>query len=352
LTRQAEPRAYKRQVQPASLVCSFLDAFILLLPGLRQVIDYRGAERLGTANASTLSLATASAAALGLVQRLVRSLEAPAAESESEEAASLDSMAVSLAATRRHHCSKMNRDTVGGGVLWCFRPDAPRGVNPLSVLNIMQGAWHDTQSVLGAILVPRSLVYLMDRGFYKLDLVAQWLDRQVRFIVRARAREFRFQAQQTRGAPRKCGALRIKHDAVALIGDAKRKSRPRARLVWAVQPGGEELILVSDRMEWSAERILETYRKRWKIEGFHRLLKEHMGLAHLYSFRQRGVFFLLHVTALLAMLLWLGAAEGPAEDALARLYRALEQGRRALGLFLGWRPNTARRRRGRKCVDS
>jgi len=49
-----------------------------------------------------------------------------------------------------------------------------------------------------------------------------------------------------------------------------------------------------DLLDWNAEALLEAYRKRWQIERFHRFLKETVGLAHLYSFQEAGLFLLLH----------------------------------------------------------
>ena len=62
-------------------------------------------------------------------------------------------------------------------------------------------------------------------------------------------------------------------------------------MITALLASGEKLTVVTSEMDWSAERVLEAYKKRWHIERFHKFLEETLGLAHLYSFGQRGIEF-------------------------------------------------------------
>ena len=111
------------------------------------------------------------------------------------------------------------------------------------------------------------------------------------------------------------------------------------RLVRAILPTGEELIVVSNLLERDAEYLLASYRQRWQIERFHEYLKETLGLAHLYSFQQNGLAFLVHVAVLVCVLLLLGggSAKGLTVD---RLYILLKDLRQACGMFGLWRRNT------------
>ena len=310
-------------------------AFALRLGGLREIARRFG-RRLGTGNFSSLSHALSRACSRRFVQGLVERLEARHRPGVNNLVA-IDSMAVTLPATQRHRCKKYNNKTVGGGVLWTFMIEAARGTCPVRVLKVMAGAWHDSKQMIGVELIARGPVYLMDRGFYALRLIQTWSEQKVRFIVRAR-HDTTGQILQKLSAPRPYRNGRIEGDAWVRLGSASARFHPRARLIRA-RIGKQSLVLVTGERRWSAERILDAYRKRERIEQFHRCLKDLIGLAHLYSFSQSGITFLLYTALLLAMLVILSAPRA-AGDTIAVLREALRKLRRSLGLGNPWRRNT------------
>ncbi len=264
----------------------------------------------------------------------------------SEELVALDGMAVTLPSTQRHRCKKYNRRTVGGGVGWAYLVNAAQGSCPVKVLQIVQGAWHDSKVMRRVGLMAHGPVYLMDRGFYALELLQQWLDGKVHFIVRVKEHNLVYQVLRTLSKPRPAGAKRITLDALVRLGGPQAKAHPVVRLVIAVLASGERLILATDRLKWSAERILAAYKKRWHIERFHRFLKDALGLAHLYSFDQSGITFLLLTALLLAMLLFLAESSSSGET-IRILRRMLRVIRELLGLDTPWKRNTFTPRRAK-----
>ena len=96
-------------------------------------------------------------------------------------------MPLTLPATRRHNCRTINSASVGGAILWAFRLQAPRGVNPVTILKVIRGPWHDTKTIVDAPLTPKGPIYLMDRGFWSIGLIAHWLGAN-RPVLRAVAR--------------------------------------------------------------------------------------------------------------------------------------------------------------------
>jgi hypothetical protein len=317
-----------------------LSAFTLYLPSTQAVVDRYGPE-LKTSARSTLSYALRRASSLEMVKRMWSALEALFHAGE-EALVALDSMPLTLPSTRRHGCRPINSSAVGGGVLWAFLINAARGTCPVQILRTIVGPWHDTKVVAQVKLTPRGPVYLMDRGFWSIDLIRAWLKAKVRFIVRVTRQSFSYRAVRLCGPARTLArGIRVEFDGVAFLGGQTRKNKPLVRLVIAYLANGEDLILASDRMDWSAERLLEAYHQRWQIERFHRVLKECVGLAHLYSFQENGLLFLLRVATLLATLLLLGetAPRGLTVDVLMA---ALTNMRAALGLSTAWRSNTAK----------
>ena len=315
-------------------------ALVAQLPGLRAVAA-RERRYLGECNHSAVSQALPRRSSLALVQALLGLLPAPP-PSKAADLVAIDSMPVTLPATLRHGCQAITPTTVGGGALWAFTLDAARGVNPVRILKVIEGAWHDSRAIRDAALTANGPVYLMDRGFYAIDLLAGWAREGVRFIVRAKRTHLRYDVERTVGPPRRIGKLRVTLDAVVRLGRAGRRARPRLRMVRAPLPGGDELILVSGLLGRDAAWLLEAYRQRWEIERFHFYLKETLGLAHLYSFKAGGLAFLVHVAVLLCALLLL---DPEAQGALTvdRLRDTLMRLRETLGLYGFWRPNTIRK---------
>jgi len=321
-------------------------AYVARLPGLRAVGERCG-RQLGTRAISSIAEALARRSSLRFVRSLVARLET-AHQPGDEELVVLDGMAVTLPRTQRHGCAKFNNKTVGGGVVWAYLVGAAREVCPVKVLKIVEGAWSDARVMRDVALHARGPVYVMDRGFAACALFEQWLAQEVRFIARLRVNMLREDdMQRVLSPPRRIGALALELDALVRLGGARVRAHPTVRVIVARLRSGERLILATERMEWSAERVLEAYRKRWHIERFHRLLKDTLGLSHLYSFQSTGIAFLI-CTALLTVLLLYFAQRDPHGATIELLRRMLMTVRAALGLGTPWKRNSCIRPRNKK----
>lgn len=325
---------------------TLLLAHVLALPGLREIVRRFG-PALGTANFSSLAPALACFGLLVLAQRLTRHLLRAHPPAPGFHLVPVDSMALSLTTGRGRACAPLNDRTRGGGVLWAVWLKASPGASPLQILSRMRGAWSDSKLIRAARLIAHGPLYLLDRNFYALDLIAGWLARGVRFIVRGRKNQVLLAPDTICGPPRRIGAIQVLRDEIGRLGRPQRgAARPRVRLVWARLSGGEDLILLSDRLAWDAGRLLAAYHQRGKIEPFHRLIKQQLGLAHLYSLQPGGLELLLEVAVLLVLLLALSGA-GTGRTVPARLRTALEALRAGAGLSpTRWRPNTPPGHRG------
>lgn len=311
---------------------------------------------LGTRAFNTVSDALRRASSLAFVRAMVTMLETTHRPGD-EELAPLDTMAVTLPKTQRHRCKKINNRTVGGAVIWTYMIQAARATCPVKILAVVEGAWCDSRVLRDVPLLPQGPVYLMDRGFCALELVRQWLDRKVRFILRMRRRTLFYEVLEVLSSPRRAGEVRIQLDALVRLGGPRAKAHPVVRLIVAELASCEDLILATDRLDWSAERVLASYRKRWHIERFHRFLKDALGLSHLYSFDQRGMTFLLYTAVLAALLLFL-SEENPSDETILVLRRLLGVLRASLGLGTIWRRNSCQgahaktgRRKKRKTAE-
>lgn len=312
----------------------FMAAFALRLSGLRE-ITLRFSQSLGTSNFSSLSHALARTSSLVFIQQMIDRLEHRARPTRGELIA-IDGMALTLPATQRHRCAKYNRRTVGGGVIWSFALNALRDSCPVQILKHVEGAWRDATRMRG-VKLESGPIYLMDRGFFALDLIRDWLAKKVRFIVRVR-RDATYEILKSLSRRRKYRTGWIEVDAWVRLG-SNGMLHPEARLIRAVL--GDMIVqVVTSERQMSAEAVLNAYRRRERIEKFHQCLKDVIGLAHLYSFAQNGLEFLLCVALLLAMLLFMAEPSRAGEDTVAVLRRAIRALRRQLGLGNPWKRNT------------
>lgn len=302
---------------------------------------------IGTRNVSTLSHALRNPRLLQFVKALLACLE-PRWNPRKNELIALDSMALTVPISQRHNCKRINDKTAGGGVLWAFRIGSrEQGEIPVRILKVIQGPWCDNGLMPDVTLQAQGPVYLMDRGFYALKLIARWMNERVRFIVRVKTGNLKFSVERELSAPRLIGNLRLELDAIVTLGGPKAKTHPRVRLIQAMTPDGERLVLATSEFRWSAERVLQSYRKRWHIERFHRVLKNALGLAHFYSFHPVGIEFLLHVALLLAMLIFLSQPAGRA-DSIERLLAAINTFRQYFEIDTPWRRNSSVRTNRRR----
>jgi hypothetical protein len=334
-----EPRHYARRVQATALIGVMMMALLRYAPGLRATARYGGA-LLRTAHASTLSYALRRASTLAMAQAMLERLSGPP-HFAADALVAIDGMAITFLDSRPHGCARFSPGTAGGGVIWAMQVAGRLRGAPVRVLRVMRGIWSDAGQMRTLGLQAQGPVYLMDRGFWSLTLIERWLKDRVRFIVRATAAQLRWEALEVRGAARTAGPLRIEHDVVARLGARTARHRPVVRLVCARLANGKDLLLISDRMQWSAERIAHAYRQRWRIENFHKWIKQAAGLAHLYSLQQRGIEVLLHVTLLLALLIWnWQQSQRPGgTNWVHALQHGLQALREAVGLMGRWRPN-------------
>lgn len=371
LLAQANPGNYPRKIDPFVFIAVFAEAFLRLCPSLHH-IAHRFASQLATPNVSTLSYALGSRLHRSLIIAMLDSICSRFSALSIKDIVVLDSMAICFPRTRQHNCRKMNNKTAGGGILWALCVTASRSVCPVQILSIMEGGWHDAKVMEKVRLIAKGPLYVMDRGFYAIRHLNQWLDEGVRFLIRARGKSLIYSPLRHMGRARglrakvtKRGAartVRVIFDGIAVIGGPQcRTARPTVRLlVLRLKRGNkiEELTLVSSELKAEAQALLDAYGRRWEIEEFHRVLKRCAGLAHLYSFRQEGITTLAGIVALLAVILWLdsrllidekgkagrkakGGKNEPNAPTIPQVMRQLlKRVRRIMGVADPWRPNT------------
>ncbi len=265
----------------------------------------------------------------------------------------LDTMPALIQITQRGACSKFNNVAKGCGVMASFNLDAGQGQSLADILKIMPGGWNDTYQVRDVPLAADGPLYIADRGFYSLETTQLWRSRGVHFILRAKKHNLRYSViSSAQVAQDPIGLVRIESDEIVMLGKENSKYRSQVRLLkgWLYSKDSvEDLWLVSDQFGLTAEQLLDNYFQRGTIEVYHRFVKQSLGAAHLYSFDQHGIQSQIHLTVLLANLLFIAACDEQRKDRkpMDILTQMLGHVRSLLGVIQPWKRNTVAQRRAK-----
>ena len=90
--------------------------------------------------------------------------------------------------------------------------------------------------------------------------------------------------------------------------DRPRRSRVSSKKTFRTTDSDYSMLLVTDRIDLSAETIALIYRYRWQIELFFRWFKCILGCSHLLSLSENGVSIQVYCALIASMLitLWTG----------------------------------------------
>ena len=197
------------------------------------------------------------------------------------------------------------------------------------VFNVLKGVPEDVEFTGGAVderqVLPRQLepgaLYLLDRGYCSWKLTQQILDAGSSLLMRLRSDNTWtvVGSQPVSDAAAEGGVI---GDDLVRAGKLERDLRiirvrrvsPAPRNLHAKKNGGkhgsyepgvplvQEWILLTDRLDWDAEMLVEMYAHRWHIETFFRWLKVTLQCQHLLAESENGMNLQFYA-ALIATLL-------------------------------------------------
>lgn len=154
-------------------------------------------------------------------------------------------------------------------------------------------------------------LYVTDRGYASYSLMAAIIAKGSSFVTRLRADSIIRDAEEQPidDTARQAG---IERDAIVRLGaDGHGPKLPVRIVVVRPEPGvgrsASLVILCTNRLDLSAELIVQAYRHRWLIELFFRWLKCILGCRHLISHDLDGITFQIYA-ALIASVLLSGAS--------------------------------------------
>ena len=185
------------------------------------------------------------------------------------------------------------------------------------------------RTVLRGLLSPNKL-YSLDAGYSEYKLFQEIIDAHSSFVARLKDNAVwdTLEERPLTDDDKKAG---VKRDMVVRLGckgkqddltqpvrvievfhkgdsSRPRRSRVSSKKTFRTTEADYTLLLVSDRMDLSAEIIALIYRYRWQIELFFRWFKCILGCTHLISLSENGVSTQVYCALIASMLitLWTG----------------------------------------------
>jgi hypothetical protein len=158
--------------------------------------------------------------------------------------------------------------------------------------------------------------YVIDRGYIDYDLFQELHDDGCFFLARLQGNAAYEVAQERPLSPRDRAAGVVRDGLIRRLGTAKHNGllpQPFRIVVVATgqtSPDGtpDVVVLVTNRLDWSAELVALGFRYRWSVELFFRWMKCILGCRHLLSTSQNGVTIQVYLAIIASLLigLWIG----------------------------------------------
>lgn len=165
------------------------------------------------------------------------------------------------------------------------------------------GLQHD--GPIGEQLVDSRFIMVEDRAYFKIKRIDQFSgeDKQM-FVIRMKEnveifRPYALQRLEEAGSP-------VTRDITCQLGTKQARSKQRHRVVFFKDDYENEMRVVTNLMNVSAEAIADMYKARWKIETFFRWIKQNLNVPVLFGTTENAVFNQLFAALIAFVLLkWL-----------------------------------------------
>jgi hypothetical protein len=140
--------------------------------------------------------------------------------------------------------------------------------------------------------------YVMDRGYDDYRRMDQWIESNIRFVMRMRDRALTTVIQEY-PLPENSRILR---DAKVHVGGASKSMKQPIRLVEFLDEQGRLYRLLTSRWDVTAEEIAQIYKSRWLIELFFKWMKQHLRLVKLYSYKPQAIWNQMYLALITSLL--------------------------------------------------
>jgi IS4 transposase len=178
---------------------------------------------------------------------------------------------------------------------------------------------HD-RNQLEVLIDDKEAMYVFDRGYVDYETFDRFFDEGIFFASRLKKNAvFRTLEtfQMTEGSP-------IKSDSMVVCGTTQSRTENVFCLIETVDSKGNEIRIITNRFDLSAEEIGDIYRSRWTIELFFKWLKQHVRIKNFYGMSETALQNQIYIALIMYCLLVLLQLETNARQSLLQLKRWLQ----------------------------
>jgi hypothetical protein len=136
------------------------------------------------------------------------------------------------------------------------------------------------------LVVESDVTYVMDRGYDDYKRMDEWIDNDIRFVMRMRDRTVTTVLKERPLAE----GSNITRDADVKVGGSFRTMKNAVRLVEFYDEQGRLYRLFTSRWDISAEEIAHIYKCRWLVELFFKWIKQHLRLVKVHSYKPQALW--------------------------------------------------------------
>lgn len=150
---------------------------------------------------------------------------------------------------------------------------------------VLTNAVEHDHGQLELLVDDKECMYVFDRGYLDYKQFDQMTDDGYFFVSRLR-KNAAIRVIEEFQLPEESTALT---DEMIVIGTPQNRAENVFRRIKVADTKGNELQLITNRFDLSADEIAELYKSRWAIELFFKWMKQHLNIKKFYAQSEQGV---------------------------------------------------------------
>ncbi|MBQ0140136.1 MAG: IS4 family transposase [Kurthia sp.] len=150
---------------------------------------------------------------------------------------------------------------------------------------VLTNAKEHDRGQLEVLVDDKECMYVFDRGYLDYERFDRMTDDGFFFVSRLRKNAVTRIVESLK-LPENSTVL---SDEMILIGTTQNRAENLFRLIKVLDSKGNELHLITNRFDLSADEIAELYKSRWAIELFFKWMKQHLNIKKFYGQSEQAV---------------------------------------------------------------
>jgi transposase len=195
---------------------------------------------------------------------------------------------------------------------------SPEDVCPEKV--VMTSAKCNDRTQVEQLIDEKGITYVFDRGYNDYAKYDEYTDQGIFFVTRLKKNAAvrpicSFQLLEDSD---------VRSDEMVYIGTPQKRMENVLRLLKVIDSKGNQIEILTNRFDLSADEISDMYRRRWAIEIFFKWMKQHVHIQSFYGTSQQAVMNQIYIALIAFCLLLLMKLETQTHHSLLQFQRWLK----------------------------